>query len=136
MWATFAALSSDPAGALQNNIGCPYELRRPAFYHLPNGPLTEQGITRLEAGVAHRPACLPGSLPTRTFQDLACMKRKVIDSCLSIILPSLSLLLALAGNDFDPLRLNSVGIIKLELNILDNERPDFVAEAVGVEVSL
>jgi hypothetical protein len=53
-----------------------------------------------------------------------------------IILPSLSLLLALAGNDLDPLRLNSVGIIKLELNILDNERPDFVAKAVGVEVSL
>jgi hypothetical protein len=64
------------------------------------------------------------------------MKRKVIDSCLSLMLPSLSLLLALAGNDLDPLCLNSVGIIKLELDILDNERPDFVAEAVGVEVSL
>jgi hypothetical protein len=64
------------------------------------------------------------------------MKRKVIDSCHSVILPSLSLLLALAGNDLNSLRLNRVGIIKLELNVLDDERPDFVAEAVGVEVSL
>jgi hypothetical protein len=52
------------------------------------------------------------------------------------MIPSLSLLLALASNDLDPLCLNGVCVIKLELNILDNERPDFVAEAVCVEVSL
>jgi hypothetical protein len=63
-------------------------------------------------------------------------KRKDIKSCLSNISSSLSLLFALAGNDLDPLRLDRVGIIELELDILDDERPDFVAEAVCVEVSL
>lgn len=72
----------------------------------------------------------------QNIQDLACMERKVINSCLSVVPPSLSLLLALAGNDLNPLCLNSVGVIKLELNILDNEGPDFVAETVGVEMSL
>jgi len=59
-----------------------------------------------------------------------------MNPCHFTIIPSLSLLLALASNDLDPLCLNGVCVIKLELNILDNERPDFVAEAVCVEVSL
>lgn len=49
---------------------------------------------------------------------------------------SLSLLLALASNDLDFLGFNIVGIIQLELDVLDDERPDLVTEAVGVEVSL
>ena len=64
------------------------------------------------------------------------LKRKDIQSCLSNITFSLSLFLALAGNDLNPLCLNRVGIIELELDVLDDERPDFVAEAVCVEVSL
>jgi hypothetical protein len=59
-----------------------------------------------------------------------------MNSCHFTIILSLGLLLALAGNDLDPLCLDGVCVIKLELNILDNERPNFVAEAVGVEVSL
>lgn len=49
---------------------------------------------------------------------------------------SLSLLLALAGDDLNLLCFDVVGVIQLELDILDDESPDFVAEAVRVEVSL
>ena len=49
---------------------------------------------------------------------------------------SLCLLLALAGDDLDSLSLDIVRVIQLELDVLDNEGPDLVAEAVGVEMSL
>ena len=49
---------------------------------------------------------------------------------------SLRLLLALAGDDLDSLGLNIVRVVQLEFDVLDNEGPDLVAEAVGVEMSL
>lgn len=49
---------------------------------------------------------------------------------------SLRLLLALAGDDLDSLGLDVVRVVQLELDVLDNEGPDLVAEAVGVEMSL
>lgn len=49
---------------------------------------------------------------------------------------SWSLLLALTCDDLDPLSLDVVGIVQLELDVLDDEGPDFVAETVGVKVSL
>lgn len=49
---------------------------------------------------------------------------------------SLRLLFALARNDFDLLGFNAVRIVQFELDVLDDERPDLIAEAVGVEVPL
>jgi hypothetical protein len=49
---------------------------------------------------------------------------------------SLCLLLALAGHNLDSLGLDVVCVVQLELDVLDNEGPDLVAEAVGIEVSL
>lgn len=49
---------------------------------------------------------------------------------------SLSLLFALAGDDLNLLCFDVVGVIQLELDVLDDESPDFVAEPVRVEVSL
>ena len=49
---------------------------------------------------------------------------------------SLRLLLALASDDLDSLGLDIVRVIQLELDVLDNEGPDLVAEAVGIEMSL
>lgn len=49
---------------------------------------------------------------------------------------SLCLLLALASDNLNLLCFDVVRVIKLELDILDNERPDFITEAIGVEVSL
>ena len=49
---------------------------------------------------------------------------------------SWSLLLTLTCDDFDPLSLDIVGIVQLELDVLDDEGPDFVAETVGIKVSL
>ena len=49
---------------------------------------------------------------------------------------SLRLLLALAGDDLDSLGLDIVRVVQLELDVLDNEGPDLVAEPVGVEMTL
>jgi hypothetical protein len=45
--------------------------------------------------------------------------------------------LAIAAYDLDLIRLHRLGrVIHLEGNILDQKGPDFVAEAVGIEVAL
>ena len=46
------------------------------------------------------------------------------------------LVLRLTRHNLHPLSVLRMPIIHLEVHILDDERPDFVAEAVGVEMSL
>ena len=48
----------------------------------------------------------------------------------------LSRLLSIAADYFDLIGLNIVLIIKLEVDILDQERPDFITESVGIQVAL
>lgn len=54
--------------------------------------------------------------------------------------PSLSLCLprslCVAAHDFDSVGLNSVLIFELEADIFDKEGPDFIAETIGVQVTL
>ena len=45
---------------------------------------------------------------------------------------SLRFVLALASHDLHTFSFDSVRVIQFELNILDDEGPDFVAEPVGV----
>lgn len=59
--------------------------------------------------------------------------REILWSCAS---PSLGLFFALACDDLDLLGFNVVLVVQLEFHILDDKGPDFVAEAVGVEVTL
>jgi hypothetical protein len=82
--------------------------------------------------LAHSPMLLP--IQSSSFGHAAVFPslRGVI--CLTY--RSLRLLLALTGNDLDSLGLDIVRVIQLELDVLDNEGPDLVAEAVGVEMSL
>jgi hypothetical protein len=44
--------------------------------------------------------------------------------------------LAVAAHDLHPVRGNGCLVVELEGDILDQERPDFVAEPVSVEVAL
>ena len=44
--------------------------------------------------------------------------------------------LGIATNDLNLIRLNRRRILKLERDVLDQEGPDFVAEAVGIEMTL
>ena len=57
---------------------------------------------------------------------------------LKVLLPHLSLsrLLRVATDDLDFLRLYIGLIVQLEVGVLDQEGPDFVAEAVGIEMTL
>lgn len=54
--------------------------------------------------------------------------------------PSLSLCLArslcVAAHDFDSIGLHSVLVVELEADIFDKEGPDFIAEPIGVQVTL
>ena len=45
---------------------------------------------------------------------------------------SLRLILRLTSDDLHPLSIDIVLILELELDVFDDEGPDFVAEAVGV----
>lgn len=42
----------------------------------------------------------------------------------------------IAADDLDAVGVDLMGVIQLEVNILDNEGPDVVAEAVCVKMSL
>ena len=57
---------------------------------------------------------------------------------LNPLMPSsfLSFLLRLAGHNLDLLGLLLMPTLHLEINVLDYERPDLVAEAVCIEVTL
>lgn len=48
----------------------------------------------------------------------------------------LTRLLGVAAHDLDLIRCDIILIVQLEVDILDEERPDFVAEAVGIEMAL
>ena len=48
----------------------------------------------------------------------------------------LTRLLCIAAHDLDLIRHDIILIVQLEVDILDKERPDFVAEAVGIEMAL
>ena len=52
--------------------------------------------------------------------------------------PSLLLpwLLRIAAHNLDLVRRDIVLVVELEVDILDEERPDFVAEAVGIQMTL
>ena len=54
--------------------------------------------------------------------------------------PSLSLCLArslcVAAHDFDSIGLHSVLVVELEADIFDKKGPDFIAEPIGVQVTL
>ena len=59
--------------------------------------------------------------------------------CLKDSIPNTSLFsrfLCIAAHNLDLLSLDVVLIVKLEINILDEECPDFVAEAVGIQMTL
>lgn len=100
------------------------------------------------AGHSWSYGCLSPSLGTtssnlsRSFPNLRHIAHAValpilfLWPCASIHPCSLRLLLALAGNNLDSLSLDVVRVVQLELDVLDNEGPDLVAEAVGVEMSL
>ena len=45
-------------------------------------------------------------------------------------------LLRIAAHNLDLVRRDIVLIIKLEVHILDKKRPDFVAKAVGIQMTL
>ena len=51
----------------------------------------------------------------------------------SLLLPRL---LRIAAYNLDLLRRDVILVVELEVDILDEERPDFVAEAVGVQMTL
>lgn len=81
----------------------------------------------------------PDSIPGRVV--IACIRStaSTATSVISYCIPrdrSWRLLLALACDNLDLLCFDVVRVVKLEFDILDNERPDLVTEAVGVEVSL
>lgn len=44
--------------------------------------------------------------------------------------------LGVAAYDFDPISMHLVRIVKFEVDIFDDERPNVVAEAIGVKMSL
>lgn len=44
--------------------------------------------------------------------------------------------LRVTGDDLDAVGMNLMGIVQLEVDILDNKGPYVVAEAVGIEMSL
>lgn len=44
--------------------------------------------------------------------------------------------LCVAADDFDSIGLHSVLIVELEADIFDKEGPDFIAESIGVQVTL
>jgi hypothetical protein len=46
------------------------------------------------------------------------------------------LLLGQTGHDLDLLRIELVLVVHLEVDVFDDECPDFVAEAVGIEMAL
>jgi len=48
----------------------------------------------------------------------------------------LSRLLRIAAHDLDLVRLNSILIVELKVNVFDQERPDFIAKAVGIQMAL
>ena len=58
------------------------------------------------------------------------------ETVVSLTHRSLRLLLTLARNNLDSFGLDSVRVVQLELDVLDNESPDLVAETVSVEMSL
>lgn len=58
--------------------------------------------------------------------------RKVPTLCLSCFSRSL----CVAADDFDSIGLHSVLIVELEADIFDKEGPDFIAESIGVQVTL
>ena len=51
----------------------------------------------------------------------------------SLLLPRL---LRITAHDLDLLRRDIVLVVELEIDIFDEERPDFVAEAVGIQMTL
>lgn len=48
----------------------------------------------------------------------------------------LSRLLRITAHDFDLLRLDIVLVVELEVDILDEKRPDFVAESIRIQMAL
>lgn len=60
----------------------------------------------------------------------------LLGSSALLLVVLLLLLFRLASNDLDTLGFGLCGIVHLELHVLKNEGPDFVTEAVGVEVAL
>ena len=44
--------------------------------------------------------------------------------------------LRIAAHNFDLLRLNVVLIVKLKVDVLNEERPDFITESVRIQVTL
>ena len=44
--------------------------------------------------------------------------------------------LRVAADNLDPIGVDRVGIVQLEVDIFDDERPNIVTEAVGIEVPL
>lgn len=57
-----------------------------------------------------------------------------LDSCNPALL--LPRLLRIAAHDLDLLSRDIVLIVQLEIDIFDKEGPDFVAEAVGIQMTL
>jgi hypothetical protein len=56
-----------------------------------------------------------------------------VHPCLTLCLAGT---LAVAADDLDPVRRHRGLVIQLECDILDQERPNFVAESVGIQVTL
>jgi len=59
-----------------------------------------------------------------------------LKTCIPLPDRSLRLLLALARNNLYSLGLDVVRVVQLEFDVLDDESPDIVAEAVSVKMSL
>lgn len=75
------------------------------------------------------------------FHDLSCISAaespapcpKTVFRHPSLLLPRL---LRIAAHNLNLLRRNVILIIELEIDVLDEERPDLVAEPVGVQMTL
>ena len=69
---------------------------------------------------------------SRTTESLSVCDK--IDSCNPALL--LPRLLRIAAHDLDLLSRDIVLIVKLKIDIFDEKGPDFVAEAVGIQMTL
>lgn len=77
----------------------------------------------------------PPNCPRSSLTDPCPSSKRLIAHCLF----SISLLtrpLCIAAHNFDFLGLDIALVIKLEVDILNEESPDFVAESISIQVAL
>jgi hypothetical protein len=74
-----------------------------------------------------------GIKPTLVSVSMPVSTSLTIHRC---ILLSLTWTLGVAADDLDPVGMDLVRVVELEVDVFDNKRPDIVAEAVRIKMSL